>query len=59
MRWGDIDWENERMTIRSCKTEHHEGKESRVVPIFHELRPFLEAAWDEAEEGAKYVITIP
>jgi hypothetical protein len=31
------------------KTEHHEGKEFRVVPIFPELRPYLNAAWDEAE----------
>ena len=56
LRWGDIDWERGRMTVRSPKTEHHEGKSSRVVPLFPELRPHLEAVWDLAEEGAEYVI---
>ncbi|MBX7168595.1 MAG: site-specific integrase [Pirellulales bacterium] len=58
LRWDDIDWERERMTVRSPKTEHHEGGESRVVPIFPELRPYLDAVWDEASERAEYVITI-
>jgi len=47
------------MTVHSPKTEHHEGKDYRVIPIFPELRPYLEAAFDEAPEGTKYVITIP
>jgi len=45
------------MTVRSKKTEHHEGKASREVPIFSELRPFLEEAWEQAEVGQEYVIT--
>ena len=57
LRWGDIDWEKGRMTVRSKKTEHHEGKASREVPIFPELRPFLEEAWEQAEAGQEYVIT--
>ena len=57
LRWQDVDWERDRFTVHSPKTEHHEGKESRVVPIFAELRPYLEAVWEEAEEGAVYVIT--
>jgi integrase len=58
LTWADIDWERNRMTVRSPKKEHHEGKESRVVPIFPELLPHLEAAYDEAEEGVTHVITI-
>ena len=42
------------MTIRSPKTEHHEGKDTRQIPIFPELRPYLEDAW---EPEAEYVIT--
>lgn len=42
LRWIDIDWENKRMTVRSPKTEHHEGQDSRVIPIFPELRPYLD-----------------
>lgn len=43
LRWADIDWANNRFTVRSPKTEHHEGHDSRVVPIFAELRPHLAA----------------
>ncbi len=56
LRWADVDWERGRLLIRSPKTEHHEGKDSRLVPIFPELRPHLEAAWDHAAEGAEFVI---
>ncbi|MBI3864642.1 MAG: site-specific integrase [Planctomycetia bacterium] len=58
LKWGDIDWENSRMTVHSPKTAHHEGKESRVVPIFPELRPYLADAFDQAETGTEHVITI-
>jgi integrase len=51
-----VDWERGRITITSPKTEHHEGKESRVIPLFPELRPLLEQAFDEAPEGAEYFI---
>ena len=57
LRWGDIHWAENRMTVHSPKTEHHEGKDSRVVPIFPELRPYLDAVWDEAPEEAEFVIT--
>ena len=57
LRWGDVNWETGRLLIRSPKTEHHEGKDSRLVPIFPELRPYLEAAWDQAADGAEFVIT--
>jgi integrase len=57
LRWGDVDWERSRITVRSPKTEHHQGGDRRQVPIFPELRPHLEAVWDQAEPGAEYVIT--
>ena len=57
LRWGDIDWERGRMTVRSPKTEQYEGKESRVVPIFPEVRPHLEQVFNEAEPGTEFVIT--
>ena len=50
LRWGDIDWERGRMRVRSPKTEHHVGGESRLVPLFPELLPHLQAAFQEAEE---------
>lgn len=57
LTWADINWEANRMTVRSPKTEHHEGQESRQVPVFPELKPYLEAAFDEAPEGTVHVIT--
>jgi len=56
LTWADVDWARDRMTIRSVKTEHHEGKDLRVVPIFPELRPHLEALFDAAEPGTVHVI---
>jgi hypothetical protein len=43
--------------IWSPKTEHHEGRESRMVPLFPELRPHLEAAFEQAAPGTEYVVT--
>src|SRR5690606_10094849 len=57
LRWKDIIWDRDRMRVTAPKTEHHEGKGTRLVPIFPELRPYLEAAYDAAEPGSEYVIT--
>ena len=57
LRWGDVDWERGRITVHSPKTEHHEGGESRQIPLFPEIRPYLEAVWEQAEPGTEYVIT--
>jgi len=56
LTWADVNWAEGRMLIRSAKTAHHEGKATRQVPIFPELRSYLEAAWDEAEPGEDHVI---
>jgi integrase len=57
LKWSDIDWEHGRMTVRSPKTEHYVGGESRQIPIFPELRSYLEAASARAEEhGTEFVI---
>ena len=56
LRWDDVDWERGRLLIRSPKTEHHEGKDSRMVPIFPELRPLLDTAWEQAADRAEFVI---
>ncbi len=56
LRWGGVDWERNRFTVYSPKTAH-KGKPSRVVPLFPELRPYLEEVWDEAEPETVHVIT--
>ena len=55
-RWSDIDWGNERFTVTSSKTEHHDGHESRLVPIFPELLPYLRESFEKAEPGAEFCI---
>jgi integrase len=51
LRWGDVDWGTDRIMVDSPKTG------PRTIPIFPELRPYLEAAWDEAPEGTEFIIT--
>ena len=53
LRLGDVDWERERFLVHAPKTEHHEGKATRWVPIFPELRPYLEKVWEEVWERTK------
>jgi len=55
LRWQDVDWERGRLTVPSPKTQHLPGRSYRVIPLFPAVRPFLEAAWDEAPDGAEYV----
>ncbi len=57
MKWSDVDWAESRILIHSCKTERHEGKGTRWIPLFPELLPPLQEAFEHAEPGSKYVIT--
>jgi len=57
LTWGDVDWEQNRIRVTCSKTEHHEGRGERFVPIFPELRPYLLEVFEGAEEGTEYVIT--
>ena len=59
LRWDDVDWILGRMTIRSPKTEHHEGKESRVVPLFPELRAELQKVWNDVGPGVDVPLSAP
>jgi hypothetical protein len=43
------------MTVTSPKTKK-QGKPKRRVPIFDELRPYLEDCFDQAEPGAEFVL---
>lgn len=48
--WDDRDFERGRITVHSPKTKRYEGKDTRVIPIFPELRPILEALFNEREK---------
>lgn len=56
LKWTDVDFEHNRFTVHSPKTEHHDGGSIRIVPIFPELRPLFQQAFDDAKEGAIYCI---
>ena len=53
----DVDWEHGRVHITSPKTKRHAGHESRIIPLFPDLRPYLEAVFDTAPPGTKHFIT--
>ena len=55
--WADIDLANNRITVRSPKTERHDGQDVRLVPLFPELLSHLQDAFDQADDGAEYVVT--
>lgn len=55
LTWGDVDWDRRRMRIPSVKTAHC-GKGSREIPLFPELRPYLESVFDTAAPGTVHVV---
>ena len=50
LRWSDVLWDKNRLRIESSKTG------LRFCPIFPELRPILEGAFDAATPGALYCV---
>jgi len=56
LRWEDVHWDQDRLTVPSPKTERHAGHESRIVPLFPELLAYLEEAFELADVGAEYVL---
>ena len=59
LRWDDVDWAGGSLRVRSPKTEHHEGKGERRVPLFPELREALMVAFERAPAGAERVLPWP
>lgn len=57
VRWADVDWAQNRLRVRSPKTERHAGKSERLVPLFPELRAVLMEAFELAPSGADRVVS--
>jgi integrase len=57
MRFSDIEWEHDKIYIRSPKTEHHKGGEGRYIPLFHQVRHSLLEAFDRAGGGSDKVFS--
>jgi integrase len=56
LKWSDVFWDKRKIRITVKKKEHLDGHEVRFIPIFPEIQPYLETAWEEAEDGAVYVV---
>lgn len=56
LTWADFNWGLERLTVRSPKTAHHEGHELRVIPIFPELRKYVDAVYFDPASDETYVL---
>lgn len=57
-QWSDVDFARGRLLVHSPKTERYKGRDSRVVPLFPELREELEAWWEETPEGGSpYIVS--
>ena len=50
-----VDWDQSRGTVRRPVPEYYVGSESRVVPLFPELRPHLKLCFDQARPGDDFV----
>ena len=59
IRWDDIDWEMNRMSIPEPKVAHHQGRGIRSCPIFPELRTILDEAFEIFGEESEYVVAMP
>jgi integrase len=59
LRWEEIDWEMNRMSIPEPKVEHHEDRGIRSCPIFPELRPILGEAFEIFGDKSEYVVAAP
>jgi len=55
LRWDDVDWQRSRFRVVAHKTSG-QGKGSRLVPIFPELRERLLDVFESAEPGSEYVL---
>ena len=57
LTWDCVDWDRGRIKVLSPKTEHHKGGASREIPLFPELRPYLQDAYDAlGDEPGHHVI---
>ena len=55
LKFTDINWAEDRITVSSPKTAH-QGKPFRIVPLFPELRPYLLRAAETALDGAVFCV---
>jgi integrase len=57
LKWSHVDWKNEKFTVTCIKTARYDGRETRTLPLFPELRPFLEACFRAKDRDSEWVIS--
>ncbi len=57
LKWVDVDFDKQRFMVHASKTEHHADSGIRIVPMFPELKPLFQDAFDKAKTGDIYCIT--
>jgi integrase len=55
LTWADVDWARGQFAVHSPKTEQHDGG-TRHVPLFPELLPHLQAAFEGAAVGQVHLV---
>ena len=55
LTWGDVDWSERSLRVKSPKTKRH-GRGARIVPLCPELYAALEHAYHDAVEGEIHVL---
>ncbi len=56
LEWRHVDRERSHLTVTSPKTEWYDGKGSRTIPLFADLRPCLEEAFELATPDQTHVV---
>ena len=56
LTWDRIDWQRNRFTVSVPKKEHLDGHGLREIPIFPEIRVYLDKAFSEAPKGSTHVV---
>lgn len=56
MRWSDVNWADQTMTVHSPKTERYVGKGYRAVPLFPEVRVHLDDAFSAAPDNSEFIV---
>jgi integrase len=57
LKWEHIDWKAGRILVTCVKTRRHEGRDTRVIPLFPELRPYLERWRIQAPKDSPWVVS--
>jgi integrase len=56
LRCENVNWENNLIEVQSPKTEHHEGKATRTIPLFPELYEHPRTSFELPSDKAMYVV---